>query len=390
MRWIQSQEVSDKFPTTAAEKHCTQRVGSDQTLEETYAQTTLGDTQHRDSEEQKVLGVRWNPTSDRLNFDPRTIAKLADSSKPTERNDISTIGRFFDPLGFLSPLIIRYKIFFQKLCGSKIGWDEELAEELMQEWSSLVDDLKCGACVSIPRGYFTSINLELTTCYLRGFCDASVHAYAAVVYLILGTDEDVAVEFVAAKTRVAPLQSQTIPRLELLSALLLSRLIKSVADSLEPTMSRLQFRCFTDSQVTLFWIRGTDREWKPFVQNRVIEIRGNTSPDCWNHCPGESNPADLPSRGLPLLELSVSPLWRHGPNWLATTGEPGDSPEPQTMPQECVAELRARDQPVQACTLLASDSTFDIHRVLACENYSTLAVTAAWGHDMCPQSSEDF
>lgn len=104
-----------------------------------------------------------------------------------------------------------------------------------------------------------------------------------------------------------------------------------------------------------------------------MEIRKNTPPDCWNHCPGESNPADQPSRGLPLLELSVSQLWCHGPNWLATTGEAEESAEPQTMPEECVAELRAKDQPAQACILLATESACDVHRVLACENYSTLS-----------------
>jgi hypothetical protein len=64
------------------------------------------------------------------------------------------------------------------------------------------------------------------------------------------------VNFVVSKTHVAPLQSQTIPQLELLSALLLARLITSVSESLKSTFPKLELRCFTDSQVSLYWIRG--------------------------------------------------------------------------------------------------------------------------------------
>ena len=67
------------------------------------------------------------------------------------------------------------------------------------------------------------------TCQPHGFCDASTHAYAAIVYLLFFyTDGTVEVEFVTTKTRVAPIKGQTIPRLELLDALILARLMNSV------------------------------------------------------------------------------------------------------------------------------------------------------------------
>ena len=161
---------------------------------------------------------------------------------------MSTIGRFYDPLGFLSPLIIKFKILFQKLCESKVDWDQTLTGALVQEWKTLITDLQP---ISLPRSYFANVNGEVASYELYGFCDASVKAYAAVVYLVLKT-EDTFVRFVVAKMRVAPLQAQTIPRLELLSALLLSRLITTVSDSLKSTLQQLELRCFTNSQVTLF------------------------------------------------------------------------------------------------------------------------------------------
>ena len=108
-------------------------------------------------------------------------------------------------------------------------------------------------------------------------------------------------------TRVAPLRTQIIPRLELHSAFLLSKLVISVMEGLSPNLPQVSLRCYTDSQVALFWIRGTNKEWRPF--NRVTEIRHP-----WSHCPGSSNPVDLSTRGLTSLELSVSQLWRHGLN----------------------------------------------------------------------------
>ena len=100
--------------------------------------------------------------------------------------------------------------------------------------------------------------------------------------------------FVVAKTRVAPLKKQSIPRLELLSAVLLARLMDMMKSSLTLELEISSYLCFTDSQVSLCWIRNVERSWKPFVQNRVSEIRSLFPV---KHIPGVENPADVPSRG---------------------------------------------------------------------------------------------
>ena len=161
--------------------------------------------------------------------------------------------------------------------------------------------------VSIPRCYLDGIGSNVTSLTLSGFCDASTKAYAAVVYLVIKTDCGVKVQFIVAKTRVSPTQELTIPRLELLSALLLARLINTVSANLRSTMPPFDLKCYTDSLVALYWIQGTDKDWKPFVNNRVTEIRNHVSPENWSHCPGLSNPADLPSCDLsPIGALSES------------------------------------------------------------------------------------
>ena len=140
-------------------------------------------------------------------------------------------------------------------------------------------------------------------------------------------------------------------------------------ESLSPTLPQVSLRCYTDSQVALFWIRGTTKEWKPFVNNRVREIRTRVDPEHWAHCPGSSNPADLPSRGLTPLELAVSQIWRRGPEWLQTGFEPSRPDPVEPMPEECALELKS----VQSHSLVAGESSATIESVLDPARYSSLS-----------------
>lgn len=330
----------------------------------------LLDSTESEREEVKVLGVIWNTLNDTFVFDLSELSETAKSLQPTKRNVVSLIGRFYDPLGFLSPITIRFKILFQRLCLARVEWDDELTGPLLREWMSLLADLTEATPVSIPRSYEYRVEGTPHAYTLCGFCDASVRAYAAVVYLVIESGVSTEVKFLVAKTRVAPLQSHTIPRLELLSALLLSRLISSVADCLQSILPDFSLRCYSDSQVALFWIQGITKEWKPFVNNRVKEIRNSVGPNRWRHCPGSSNPADLPSRGLSCLELSVSRLWRSGPEWLLAGFEPASQTQVQgaCMPDECAAELKA----AQSHILVSVESSVSVGSILDPTKFRTL------------------
>ena len=339
--------------------------------DQTFSETTLGISQPLKMEEHKVLGVPWNPESDQLMFDISDLAKAAIDLKPTKRNLVSLIGRFYDPLGFLSPVTIRFKILFQKLCQCKSDWDEIIVSELMEEWNNLVTDLNEAQPISLPRSYFYNVAGPITSATLCGFCDASTKAFAAVIHLLLRYENKSVVRFVAAKTRVAPLQSQTVPRLELLSSLLLSKLMVAVRHSLQPQLTSLDIRCYTDLQVALYWIRGKDKEWKPFIQNRVREIRRNVHPDLWSHCPGKTNPADLPSKGLKMLELSVSKLWRVGPEWLSLDTPILPDFDSTPIPELCLPELKTSSKLTH--NLLAIEMKPSIEGVMTCTDYSSFS-----------------
>jgi hypothetical protein len=77
-------------------------------------------------------------------------------------------------------------------------------------------------------------------------------AYAAVTYLVIRTASSTYVRFLASKTRVAPIDKQTISRLELLSCLILARLLKDVEEALRQELQLQDSFCWTDSKVALF------------------------------------------------------------------------------------------------------------------------------------------
>lgn len=64
--------------------------------------------------------------------------------------------------------------------------------------------------------------------------------------------------FVMGKCRVAPIKTITVPRLELQSALLGSRIGKTIVDELDFNIER---RCFwTDSKTVYYWIQNNPRQ----------------------------------------------------------------------------------------------------------------------------------
>ena len=91
----------------------------------------------------------------------------------------------------------------------------------------------------------------------------------------------------------------------LMSALLLARLLTSVAASLACRYKLLPPRCYTDSLVSLHWIKGVNKNWKTFIQNRVKEIRDLVPVEHWNHCPGSETPLTFRPEDLAPQSLSA-------------------------------------------------------------------------------------
>ena len=112
------------------------------------------------------------------------------------------------------------------------------------------------------------------------------------------------------------MKGETIPRLELLGAVLLARLVNTVLTAFDGTLKVDAMFFWSDSQIALWWIWGVNKEFKQFIENRVVEIRRLTKPTQGNHCPTESNPADICSRGSMTSKLIANQSWWSGPEFL--------------------------------------------------------------------------
>ena len=201
------------------------------------------------------------------------------------------IAQLYDPLGLLSPLTIKFKIFMQALWQEKIDWDDVISDSLRSKWISLGDDLMLLRELKIPRwlGYSAESNIEI-----HGFGDASKEAMCAVVYLRVLRSSDTVMNLVIAKTKVAPIKTVTIPRLELCAALLLSQLIHQMLSSMH--FSKCPVHLWSDSTVALAWINSSAHMWQSFVSHRITEISRLVPNTRWHHVAGKQNPADMDTR----------------------------------------------------------------------------------------------
>lgn len=261
----------------------------------------------------KALGIHWNPATDTFKY------KVNISNKPsnTKRQLISEIAKLFDPVGWVSPVVITAKIMCQKLWLSGIDWDHNLPQSIKTDWESYQKLLPQLEKLRISR--WLKIHTENDVIELHGFCDASIAAYAATIYVRVIRGDTIHTQLLTSKTRVAPIKTISLPRLELCGAHLLVKLMARARDALR--LADIQIYGWCDSMITIGWIRGHPNRWKTFVANRVVQIQAELKPEQWRYVNTKDNPADLASRGCQPDELIKNNLWWCGPSWLSTQKE---------------------------------------------------------------------
>lgn len=273
----------------------------------------------KESESTKTLGLRWHPTKDEFQFQLK-IDLTSPTTKYTKRKLLSDISKIFDPLGWLAPITTTLKLLFKQVWLSNIQWDDELPSKIILEWEKIKFDLINIESFRIPRWYHTN---QCDIIQLHGFCDASIKAFACVIYCKVNTN----ITLIASKTRLIPESKKlTLPRLELSGAHLLSKLMIKVLQAISGM--HINIYGWTDSTATLGWIQGETSRWKPFVANRVNQIKQSMPPDCWRYVKSSENPADCASRGISADQLKKHTLWWTGPQFLTTFNEQLETERP--------------------------------------------------------------
>ena len=201
--------------------------------------------------------------------------------------------------------------------------------ESLEHWKSQAERLTSN---TIPR---YALLESYDTLELHGFADASLQAYGAVVYVRCVRGREVVCNFF-----MAPVKTQTLQRLELMGVVTLCRLMKKVKECLK-ALKIMRTMYYTDSRVTLCWIKSRNIRWAPFIENRVTEIHALTTTDMWNHVSTEKNPADTLTRPVSATVFAKNREWLKGPEFLYT-GAPSSKVNPVEIEQntEAMGEQR--------------------------------------------------
>ena len=277
----------------------------------------LGQAEHR------ALGCFWSPAEDFLCVKSSEVDATA-----SKRGVLRRLSMVFDPLGIVSPFLLRAKLLVQRLWALRCGWDEPLTGDELTVWGQWLSELPLLRDIKIPRCLKSELPLgaAVHAVELHVFCDASENAFGAVTYMRVITQEgEVSTSFVMSRTRLAPLKQLTIVRLELQAAVLGVRLVNFIKQELSYTVSNTFY--WTDSQVVLKYINSESRRYQTFVANRIAEIHESSHPSQWRHVPGHQNPADVCSRGASAAQLRADVVWRTGPDFLSKGPEEWPSQE---------------------------------------------------------------
>ncbi|XP_041451960.1 uncharacterized protein LOC121405358 [Drosophila obscura] len=248
-----------------------------------------------------LLSCAWDPASDQLLF---ALSALDSNSRPSKRSVLSTIARFYDLLGLINPVIVRYNIFLQQLWREHLDWDESLPTALHSTWIDLRNSLASISRISFP----SVVHHSSTIVEVHGFCDASMEAYGAYRVQARGVVEQCFVLKVSSGATKIIVDSKA--GIEW-SPFACEGYAQLRGDGNFPG----QFYCWSDSSTALSWIRDEPAKFQVFVST----IQELTQGMEWRFVPTLLNPADILFRASLPSYLIQSDLWFHGPSFLLGT-----------------------------------------------------------------------
>ena len=283
----------------------------------------------------RVLGVGWNPTTDEYSVSvtiniskkyrgARTGSDYSYDEIPqlitivlTRRIIQGIVYSCYDIYGLVCPITIQLKIELRNLFSKELNllWDDPIPEELKKKWIQVlqlmksVEHIKFRRCIKPDAPVIG--NPILIVCN-----DASAEAMCTTAHVRWTLqDGTFACYLYAAKTRVAPLQKETIPRLEMQSAVMAVRLRQTIT-----THSQLEFSEIVhilDSKCTLATFHKDTVGLKEFMGNRASEVHQKSNLEEWSHIDTKKNISDLGTRKNARAEdISEESDWQRGTTWM--------------------------------------------------------------------------
>ncbi|XP_058456617.1 uncharacterized protein LOC131434015 [Malaya genurostris] len=266
----------------------------------------------------------------------------------------------FDPAGLLCFFWIHGKILIQDLWRAKTEWDQPIPEKLRENWERWTSRFRYLEQIKISRCYFPRHSVkDIQSLQLHIYVDASEEAYACVAYFRAIFPDGIRVALVGGKSKVAPLKATSIPRLELMAAVIGVRLMKTILVGHSLIIEKTTL--WTYSRTVLAWINSDHRRYRQFVACRVGEILCKTNADQWRWIATKKNVADDATKWGKGPCFSSNNRWFRGPGDLYLPEEQW-SVEVHTFNETTEEELRS--------CLVHQDAT--IPQLLQWERFSSM------------------
>ncbi|XP_055589277.1 uncharacterized protein LOC129741562 [Uranotaenia lowii] len=369
--WLDSVDTVQEACKLAADVEYVQSQGgfkihnwlsnSPQFLEQ-IGERDLADTKNLnlDRSTERVLGMLWRRSDDVFIFSLNNNLSVV---HPTKREVLRAVMSVFDPLGLLAFFIVHGKIIIQDIWKTKTNWDEKITEELRDRWIQWTEQFEKLSEAKIPRCYFPNYPKDsVKDIQLHIFCDASEQAYASVAFLRAQIEGSIHCALVSGKSKVAPLKTVSIPRLELQAAVLGVRLQKLIKEFHRLSISRTVY--WSDSQTVLSWIKSDHRRYRQYVACRIGEILTESSVDDWRWIPSKENVADDATKWGQGPNFSNESRWFRGPQFLY-------HPEGE-WPTDCKISIETTEELAECLHHFSARSFFQLIRWERFSSWQTL------------------
>ena len=314
------------------------------------------DGDKEDDAASRVLGMIWDRDEDTLRVDVKGYVM-----PNSRRKLLSIIASVYDPIGMLSPAVLRGRqLLQQSMSESRADWDDCLSNDIEIAVRKWLQVLCSGRSLEIPRNVI-GIKCESLGYELHIFSDASVTGHGVCAHVRRICDEGAECYFILGKARVNPMKAVSVPRLELVAATLSTAVGVRIVQMLSVEFNRVVY--WTDSTTVLAYIRNIRDRFNMFVANRVSIIKARSVVSDWRYVDSELNPADDASRAV------ITKRWLNGPEFLYLS----EHFWPQEHIPDCIPDLE-----IKRVMKLAVKSSWMQKFVVAYSSWLKLCRGVAW------------
>lgn len=260
----------------------------------------------------RTLSIAYNTAEYKF----KIRCRIAKSAK-TPRQVLSFVSSVWNPYGFVSPFVVRGRVFLQELWPLKLDWDDLIDDERLQVRTKIEEEARKLDELGFPRRYRR--RSEAASDYqVLVFSGSSMQAECAVgYYRFVYESEDVDVSLVSARTLVTPLKRQTIPRLELDALRIGINVAATIVKECDVEVKRLVL--WTDSIICKHWLTQPSRWYKDFVAHRIVNFQERVESIeqkgvdvAARYVPSELNAVDIGTRGVTPSNLDSDSTWQRG------------------------------------------------------------------------------